>query len=296
MNVKVRGLIRLTRWSEYLTWVVPLSAFGSILALRATGGLPDWRLPLAIVANFLVVAYAFMINDIVDAPDDAREEHRKARNPVSCGEISPAEGWIASLLVAGITLGAFALLGQAAFITGAVTLVISHLYSWKPIRLKALPVLDVISHVLMLSTLLFVAGYVSYDPNILSVWPVVLAMTLVSVYGQLYNQLRDYEMDKAAKLNNTSIVIGAGASKILMYAALVGAGAALIYAVVAGIIPLWVVAVPILLSPLLVLMRNGADSRGTKAVDISGSVQNRVLVIANVTVAVWIIALFLRLG
>jgi hypothetical protein len=81
-----------------------------------------------------------------------------------------------------------------------------------------------------------------------------------------------------------------------MYAALVGAGAALIYAVVAGIIPLWVVAVPILLSPLLVLMRNGADSRGTKAVDISGSVQNRVLVIANVTVAVWIIALFLRLG
>ena len=37
------------------------------------------------------------------------------------------------------------------------------LYSWRAVRLKALPVIDVITHALMLSSLLFLAGYLLVD-------------------------------------------------------------------------------------------------------------------------------------
>lgn len=55
---KTRGILRLTRWKEYVIYVTPLTAFGAMLALRATGEALDWRLLIAVAANTLAVAYA----------------------------------------------------------------------------------------------------------------------------------------------------------------------------------------------------------------------------------------------
>src|SRR6185369_17127299 len=115
-----------------------------------------------------------------------------------------------------------------------------------PIRLKAWPVTDIVSHSLMLSGLLFLAGYFTYGSNPGLVWLVAAAATLLSVYGQLYNQLRDYDMDVAAGLFNTAIVVGKRNAKLLMYSSVVAALALMLYAIYERVIPLWIVSVPLL--------------------------------------------------
>src|SRR5436190_10529816 len=204
---QIKGLIRLTRWKEYVPFVIPLTILGALLAARPHNILLDWRLVVVTAANILAVAYAFMINDIEDAPDDARDPDRAARNPITMGEIGLRIGYNACRVVAAATLICYAFGGLSVFFIGVGTLLLSHLYSWRPVRLKAWPVTDVVSHSLMLSGLLLLAGYFTYHSEPGIVWFVAAAVTLISVYGQLYNQLRDYVMDKAAGIYTTAIIL-----------------------------------------------------------------------------------------
>ncbi len=304
VNGKMRGVIRLTRWQEYLPFVFPVTLLGALLAVRSQNGTLDWRLAVVLLANVLAVAYAFMINDIEDAPDDAREAHRAARNPVACGEITPRQGWLASGGVALIALILYALAGVWPFVIGLLTVALCHLYSWKPIRLKAWPVTDILSHSLMLSGLLFLTGYFAYDQTPGLVWLVALAATLLSVYGQLYNQLRDFEMDKAAGLNNTAIIIGKRNAQWMMYSVVVVALLLMLYALIMHVIPLWIVIVPLVSIPALALLaRRSAktdaqarDMRGSVATDASGAAQAQFMLVANLTLAVWLAAALLHLA
>ncbi len=294
--LKMRGVIRLTRWREYVPFVIPVTAFGAILAAQPQNINLDWRLAVTILANILAVGYAFMINDIEDAPDDAREAHRAARNPVACGELTPRQGWMASLSVAAVTLVLYSLVGVWPFIIGSLTLALSHFYSWKPIRLKAWPVTDILSHSLMLSGLLFLAGYFAYDTAPGLVWLVALAATLISAYGQLYNQLRDYEMDKAAGLNNTAIIVGKRNARLLMYSSVALALILFLYAMYKQVIPLWILSIPILLAPFFFVRAPKTDMRGTAIAEVSGNVQVVFLLVANVMIAVWLIAMMLKVA
>jgi 4-hydroxybenzoate polyprenyltransferase len=146
LKQQIHGLIQLTRWKEYVPFVVPLTLLGALMAARPNGDYLDWRLAAVTLANILAVAYAFMINDIEDAPDDARDPARAARNPISSGKIGVRMGYAACRLVAFVTLALYALGGWWPFAIGIATLLLSHLYSWRPVRLKAWPVTDIVSH------------------------------------------------------------------------------------------------------------------------------------------------------
>jgi 4-hydroxybenzoate polyprenyltransferase len=288
LRQQIRGLIRLTRWKEYVPFVVPLTILGALLAARPNDIELDWRLIVVTLANILAVAYAFMINDIEDAPDDARDPARAARNPITTGEIGVRVGYTACRIVAALTLILYALGGVWALGIGIVTLLLSHLYSWKPVRLKAWPVTDVVSHSLMLSGLLLLAGYFTYHTQPGIVWLVAASVTLVSVYGQLYNQLRDYEMDKAAGLYNTAIILGENNTRRVMYLAIGFAGACLLAAIIQGVFPFWLGIVLLLSIPVSMLFRSQTDMRGGVAVDMSGGLQMQTLVVVNLTIAVWL--------
>src|SRR5260221_845557 len=205
INLKMRGVIRLTRWREYVPFVIPLTVLGAILASQAQNVSLGLRLIVVLVANSLAVGYGFMINDSEDAPGDAREAARAARNPVASGELTPRQGWAASLTVAAITLVLYGIAGVWPFIIGSLTLALSHFYSWKPIRLKAWPVTDIVSHSLMLSGLLFLAGYFTYGSNPGLVWLVAAPATLISVFVHLYNHLTDFDIEGDAALNNHAV-------------------------------------------------------------------------------------------
>jgi 4-hydroxybenzoate polyprenyltransferase len=241
------------------------------------------------LANILAVAYAFMINDIEDAPDDARDPDRARRNPVTNGEIGLRVGYAACRLVAAVTLVLYWLGGSSVLLIGIATILLSHLYSWRPVRLKAWPVTDIVSHSLMLSGLLLMAGYYTYGVAPGVVWFVAAGATLVSVYGQLYNQLRDYEMDKAAGLYNTAIVLGENNTRRAMYLAIGLAAASFLAAILQNAFPLWLGAVVLVSVPASMFFRTSTDMRGSAAVDASGAVQGQFLFSLNLIAAAWLV-------
>jgi 4-hydroxybenzoate polyprenyltransferase len=286
---QIIGLIKLTRWKEYIPFVVPLTILGALLAAQPNNAILDWRLAAVTLANILAVAYAFMINDIEDAPDDARDPDRAARNPITMGEIGVRVGYAACRLVAATTLILYAVGGISVLLIGGVTLLLSHLYSWRPVRLKAWPVTDIVSHSLMLSGLLLLAGYFIYNTAPGIVWFVAAGVTLVSVYGQLYNQLRDYDMDKAAGLFNTAIILGENNTKRLMYFSLALAGVCIFAAIFRGAFPIWLGLVVLVSVPVSMFFGStSTDMRGTAVVDASGKVQGQFLLNLNILMGVWL--------
>lgn len=291
VQARLKGLVKLSRWREHLLFTVPATLTGAAMAARhAPGVVLDARVLAVTLANILAVTVAFMINDVEDAPDDARETHRAARNPVTTGEVTPRDGWIAAWVLGAIALLLDAAASTAAVWTGTLTLALAVLYSWRGVRLKALPGVDVIAHALMLSALLFLAGYAAYDTAPGRVWLVALGVGLISVYGQLYNQVRDFDMDRAAGLHNTASFVGPGGARCLMYAALLAAALCLLVTVVLGLWPLWLALVPLLMLPLLWIFRPRTDMRGTAAIDLSGRTQWSFMIMATITAMVWLLA------
>lgn len=289
VRTDLQGVIRLTRWREYVTFVIPLTILGALLATRPNGTLLDLRLVAVTIANIFAVAYAFMINDIEDAPDDARDPDRAARNPVTSGQVGIRVGYAACRVGAAATLIMYAFGGLTVFIIGIITLLLSHFYSWRPIRLKAWPVTDIVSHSLMLSGLLLLAGYYIYDSSPGIVWTVAAAATLFSVYGQLYNQLRDYEMDKAAGLKNTAILLGERYTKRMMYLSIIMAALCILIAIFQAVFPLGLglaLAVSIAISTFF---KPQTDMRGGQAVDASGALQVQALFVLNATIVSWLV-------
>lgn len=289
LREQLNALIQLTRWKEYVTFVIPLTVVGALLAARPNNALLDLRLVAVIAANILAVAYAFMINDIEDAPDDALDPARAAKNPITSGRLGVRIGYAACRIVAAATLILYALGGAQVLLIGIGTLLLSHLYSWRPVRLKAWPVTDIVSHSLMLSGLLLLAGYFVYDSQPGLVWLVAAGATLVSVYGQLYNQLRDLHMDKAAGLYNTAIILGPDYTKKMMYLTIVLAAACFVAAIFQGLFPLWLGVVALIAIPLSMFYRSTTDMRGTVAVDASGRAQVQGLIVFNSIIGVWLL-------
>lgn len=283
------GLVRLSRWKEHTLFTIPLTLVGGLMAAHNRAGVTlDWRLLTVTVANILAMTVAFMVNDIEDAADDAHDPARAARNPVATGEVRSREGWAVALALGIVALALFAAVGTGAFWIGALTLVLSVLYSWRAVRLKARPVVDLLSHVLMLSALLFLAGYFAYDGAPGAIWLVALGAALASAYGQLYNQARDFEVDRAAGLRNTAWLVGEANTRRLMYLSLALAATCLIATVALELWPLWLLAVPVLLAPLFFVFRPGTDARGTIAIDASGRIQMAFLIVANAVVLAWL--------
>ena len=288
LKQQLRGLVRLTRWKEFIPFVIPLTVLGALLAAQPNDRLLDWRLIVVTMGNIMAVAYAFMINDIEDAPDDARDPARAARNPIANGEIGVRIGYAACRVVAAITLILYAFGGLPVFLIGAATLLLSHFYSWRPVRLKAWPVTDVVSHSLMLSGLLLLAGYFIYDGQPGIVWLVAAAATLASVYGQLYNQLRDYKFDKAAGLYNTAILLGEANARRVMYLSVGLAIVCLLAAIVKLVFPLWLGLALLVSIAISMLFRPQADMRGSTALDASGAAQIQSVITINLTIGIWL--------
>jgi 4-hydroxybenzoate polyprenyltransferase len=253
MKRQLIGLIRLTRFTEFVSFVI----FTSLLGATAAHGFFGWKLIGVLTANLLAVAFAFMINDVEDAPDDALDPAKVNRNPVSAADISTRAGRLASF---GVALGAglvYAFLGFWPFITGLSCLVIAYLYSWRRVRLKSMPFADLVSHGFMLAGTQYLASYFSFEPVLSSSWvfPFLLVMG-ISMYGELFNELRDLDGDQIAGITHTANLIGQRAAFWLMIGLLlIGIGSGVITIFIIRLIPLWILLVWIALSTILVIAR-----------------------------------------
>ena len=275
------GIIRLTRWREYVPFVVPLTILGALLAARPNGILLDERLVAVMAANILAVAYAFMINDVEGAAEENLPLESARRNPITLGMVNIRTGYAACRIVAAATLCLYALGGLSVFFIGLSIIVLSHMYSWRPVKLKARPVTDIVTHSLMLSGLLLLAGYFIYHDQPGVVWFVAIGASLFSIYGQLYNQLRTYDETKQAGLVNTAIWLGEVATRRIMALSVVLAALCIMVAVFRDVFPLtFLISIP---TGFMVasLFRTEGEGYHTR--------RSRGLLVINVIIAVWLI-------
>lgn len=285
LSAPIGGLIKLVRYREY----VPFVFLTTLVGVKLADAPLDWRLPVVLAVNFLTVCFAFMVNDIQDADLDALHPGKRLRNPVSSGELSRQWAHTAAGFVALLTMALGVLLGGWALLLVLAGLVLGWAYSWQLLRLKAVPVADLIAHTLMLAGIQFLVGYFTYARGSWSIWPVLAAVMLCSAYGELYNELHDLETDRAGGVRTTAVVFGRTATRGLMYIFLAGSAVLVGLSIWQRLVPLEVVGIPVLVLMVMLLRRPSHDARGQRSLDLSGSLQIPMLVSVNAAVIGWVI-------
>ncbi len=255
MNRTVAGFFKLTRFNEYVFFVIVTT----LLGIAAAGGEFGWRFVHVLVANWLSVGFAFMINDVEDAPDDSLNPEKIQRNPVSAGLLTPRTARLISFIVALIALGLYATLGGKAFLYGAISLVLGVFYS-AYLRLKNRAFFDLLSHCWLLAGLQTLTGYFAFTEKVNEklLFPLIFVLC-ISIYGELFNELRDFEGDKRAGLRHTAIVLGEKTTHALMLVVLaIGVVCGIISFLVLRLFSPWVIVLMAVLAGLMlmpVLMR-----------------------------------------
>lgn len=181
------------------------------------------------LAHLLGLAFAFAINETEDAQDDFNDEARQLPNLIGNGQVSYPISFNFSLVLALLALGLYATLGFWPYLYGAASIVLGFAYSFRRIRLKAWPIVDIASHSLMLGGLQFWVGASLY--GLTGTLPVVIfaVICLFSAHGQLFNQLRDLTADKNAGLRNTTILLGRQVALLVKKAILVAIGVLIVW-------------------------------------------------------------------
>lgn len=286
---KLLAVKKLSRWRQHVSYTIPLVIVGALLAVSQSDASLDWRLLTVTVANILAMVFAFMINDVVDAPDDALNLVKTKSNVISQGLLTYQEGYF---LAGGFFLLSAILFyfgGWLSFFAGLGTLLLSYAYSTPPLRLKARPIVDVLSHILMLSGLLILSAYLVYDASPNGAWWVIIGVTMASAYGQFYNQFDDFETDKQAELKNTAMLIGKRNTFFAMTGSAMLTVVSFVIAIISGVFPAWLGWVLLVTVFTLILFQWDIDMRGNEA-DASGMIQQPVLIGANIIVFIWLLS------
>jgi 4-hydroxybenzoate polyprenyltransferase len=285
MTGHLSAIWRLTRFEEYVSFVI----ITTLLGAAAGQGSLAWPLIVVLIANWLAVGFAFMVNDVEDAPDDAMTPTKARRNPVSSGHISPRNARLLSLTVAVVASILYASLGLGPFLAGGACIVLGYLYSSRHVRLKATPVADLISHALILAGLQFLAAYLTFDGGPLSRWAGAFVLVVaISLYGQLFNELRDFDGDVSAGVTHTASLLGRRTTTSLMMAWLsIGVVSAIFSILVARLIPVWVIVLTVLLAGLMSWRRLPQVLRARSAVELQGPFQKPVEIAAAIALLAW---------
>lgn len=247
---KIIALLKLTRFKEFTFFVTVTT----LLGIASAHGEFGWQFLGVLLANWLAVMFAFMINDVEDADDDALNPKKINRNPVSAGDLNRRTATFASFLVAIASVLIYSLLGFWPFVLGFVSLVLGWIYSWRMIRLKNMAFLDLLSHCMMLAGLQFLPGYLAFGnrPQSFNWLFPFTCVVAISLYGELFNELRDLDGDLKAGLRHTGARLGARRTYWLMMLVLaVGVYCGFVTIFLLDIIPTWVVI--LLLAAALVL-------------------------------------------
>jgi 4-hydroxybenzoate polyprenyltransferase len=285
---KLYAIRKLTRWRQHVPYTLPAVISGALLAVYLNELALNWRLLPVVIANILAMSFAFMINDVVDAPDDMRDPLKQKSNVISQGLLTVKEGNILSGIIFGVSAILFFFGGWYSFIIGMGTLILSYLYSAPPFRLKARPIVDIVSHVLMLSTFLMMSGYYIYDSNPQKAWFIIIAITFVSAYGQFYNQMDDFDVDKAVGIKNTAMFLGKRGTYIAILISVGGVAIFFSIGILQAVFPTWLGPMLLLTGFTLALFRWNHDIRGNKA-DASGMIQLPFLILINIMIFTWLL-------
>lgn len=235
----------------------------TLLGVNVAGGAPAARVLAALAANVLCFAFGFMFNDLEDAPDDARNPVHSRRNPVASGRLSRGAALKACAVAAAGSALACSFLGGRAAAAGAAGLALGFAYSWRALRLKGVPLLDLALHAVGGGPLQFLCGFLAGAAPLSRAWPLAAMLASVSLYAELYNETRDLASDVRSGILHSAARLGLPAAQLLRVGFAAAAVLLLRQAVLGRLVPFWVIqagAAVVALSCLWALARGRLSS------------------------------------
>lgn len=200
---KIRLLIRLTRWKDWIT--IPLIlVFAYFITLHSASVYTD--LVFMLIAFSLSLAFGFAINDYFDAPYDKMKPI--VRNVISKNLVSKlhAAAFCTFLLVSCIVIGYY-FLSFKAFVLLVALCILCFVYSSPPFRMKERAYLGIINHG-MFYPILFVAGYTANLSFNAEAVIFSISTFMLSLLGDITQEIRDMDVDKKSKFKTTALKMG----------------------------------------------------------------------------------------
>ena len=169
------------------------------------------------VTIIFYLAFTFSINNCFDIKCDSHKEAKIKRNPIAAGHITFREGLILSLCIAfmGLVLS-YLWFDKNCFLIYFMMLLLSGAYSAPPLRLKSVPLLDLLSHSLFFGALLYLYGLLSNGGINLQAASLAASISLYSIILELRNHLEDYDADLNSETRTTVCYMGYGRSRRLL--------------------------------------------------------------------------------
>ncbi|MBZ0107948.1 MAG: UbiA family prenyltransferase [Candidatus Scalindua rubra] len=202
-GLNLYNVLILMRLEAYM----PICFFCTMAGLQIAGGAHSLQSLLIIgLANTFVMAAACTFNDAEDATEDMLV--RSTRNIIALKRISKSTGYILAggFGIIGISLSIIA--GVTVFMVISAFIVTTFLYSWRSVRMKAMPFWDLLTHAIM-GGLMFLSS--AWSSGILlerHVMQICLIFSLGIVLALLAHQLYDYKNDLTTNVRTSTIVLG----------------------------------------------------------------------------------------
>ncbi|UCE29281.1 MAG: UbiA family prenyltransferase [Candidatus Bathyarchaeota archaeon] len=198
--MRMRLLARLTRIRAYL---LTLFLIVALIFLISPQSLFSFRTAVVFFANLFMTAFVYAFNDVEDAADDYVSLEKRRRNPIANGELSRTQGYLISFLLLLIGFFLLSIISPSVFFFGLILALVGFFYSWKPVRLKSVPFVDLISHVICLGALQFFIAYLAFRPLDLFVIPFLMMILPPSLMVEILFELRDFSVDRKSNITNT---------------------------------------------------------------------------------------------
>ena len=210
---------------------------GAVVALRELTVDRLAGLLVLAVANLLLVAHIFVLNDWAGADDDLNDANKWAEAFATKGLSRRGIGrlWLA-LLAASLSL--FAVLGVRTLLFAAAIAILSALYSGPRMSAKGRPILGSALHLGggVLHFLLGVAPFREIDGAALAIG---LLCGLAFTAGHLTQEARDFEGDRVNRIATNAVVFGKKRAFIAGFALFTAAYAQLFILAAVGVFPRW---------------------------------------------------------
>ncbi|UCE16623.1 MAG: UbiA family prenyltransferase [Candidatus Bathyarchaeota archaeon] len=198
MHIQV--LARLTRIKAYLLTLFSIIA---LIFLISPQNLFSSRTVIVFLANLFLTAFVYAFNDVEDAVDDYHILEKRKRNPIANGDLTKTQGYLISFLLLLIGLFLLLIIGPLVFFFGLALALIGFFYSWKPVRFKSMPFVDLIAHVICLGVLQFFITYLTFRSFDLFLIPFLMIIIPFSLMIEIFFELRDFNVDKKTNIRNT---------------------------------------------------------------------------------------------
>lgn len=232
-----RQLLRLLssiRFDEVLV-LQGMPVIGAILALGALTFHDCIRAAIFGAGSLCLVGHVFVMNDWAGIEGDLRDPHRATRTFAAQGVSRAAVGVLAVVLL-GMTLLFFSLLGPASLALAIAILGLSTLYSAPSIHMKGRPILGSILH-LVGGTLHFLLGYATFSAVDARGIVIGCFFGLIFAAGHLMHETRGYEGDRLNGIRTNAVAFGRARSFVAGMIFFTAAYALLIALALFGLLP-----------------------------------------------------------